>query len=338
MNERYNREPLLKHGVMKELDDATLFVQSILEERHNIAGHFDKDVKEAIKSSIYKDPYGIDLLTHAAEPVKEFWKKANTKKISLAQLEIMPGAFYLSFVFTLKTDFVTFGNESFHLFENALHHDSIYRLPVYEASSWKGVLNHALIQRLKRLGSIKDRKNVRECRHRLFGTEKDKVASFLDKAEEKKDSEKKNNDVKEFGFKGRLWCYPTFFHRRSLQIINPHDRERRAGTVPVTMECVPAGSEGLFQILYFPHDALGKSLDEAELIYDYHMLCQSIYDALAIYGIGGKHLAGFGYARDNIKDVSVLTWKGPVEGITSLLELKNSAKLLVEDIGANESK
>jgi CRISPR-associated protein Cmr2 len=258
-------------------------------------------------------------------------------------LNRLPGAFYISFFFTLKTDFLTQASNPFHFFDNALHHDPVYKLPVYEASSWKGVLNHAILERIKRLSSVSDQKSVRDARRRLFGTETNRIVSYLndllhdDTETTQPETEPRENGNERMVFKGRVWCFPTFFRRRSLQIINPHDRERRAGTVPVTLECVPAGSHGLFQLLYFPHDRFGHE-PEMEWIYDYHIICQAIHDALITFGIGGKHLAGLGHSKQRVHDVYIRAWGHPVEDVETLDDLKTSAIRLRDRLGVKKSQ
>ena len=56
--------------------------------------------------------------------------------------------------------------------------------------------------------------------------------------------------------RGRAVFYPTFFNKISLEIINPHDRKRRAGTNPIFYEIVPEGAEGNLQVIYIPYDAV----------------------------------------------------------------------------------
>jgi len=131
----------------------------------------------------------------------------------------------------------------------------------------------------------------------LFGNEKQNDADFLNRwlaprlsvapPEEgekerrkwlKKQAEKLGKDFEAYlikhgyrtekieGRQGRLFFFPTFFDKIGLEIINPHDRERRVGKNPILFECVPAGATGTFRLLYVPYDFPGEvTPDEARL-------------------------------------------------------------------------
>ncbi len=95
--------------------------------------------------------------------------------------------------------------------------------------------------------------------------------------------------------KGRAIFYPTYFDKLSLEIINPHDRRKRAGTVPIHYEVVPKDTEGILQIIYIPFDGILKSDDElkSEAEEDLKILCKAI-EKLADEGIGAKTKLGWG--------------------------------------------
>jgi CRISPR-associated protein Cmr2 len=95
--------------------------------------------------------------------------------------------------------------------------------------------------------------------------------------------------------KGRAIFYPTYFNRISLEIINPHDRRKRAGTVPIHYEVVPSKTKGILQIVYIPFDGVLKKDDELkeEVEQDLKWLCEAI-ENLADEGIGAKTKLGWG--------------------------------------------
>ena len=95
--------------------------------------------------------------------------------------------------------------------------------------------------------------------------------------------------------KGRAIFYPTYFERISLEIINPHDRRKRAGTVPIHYEVVPSKTEGILQIVYIPFDGVLKKDDELkeEVKKDLEWLCEAIKN-LEDEGIGAKTKLGWG--------------------------------------------
>lgn len=95
--------------------------------------------------------------------------------------------------------------------------------------------------------------------------------------------------------KGRAIFYPTYFDKLSLEIINPHDRRKRAGTVPIHYEVVPKDTEGILQIVYIPFDGILKSDGElkSEVEQDLKILCKAI-EKLTDEGIGAKTKLGWG--------------------------------------------
>jgi len=103
------------------------------------------------------------------------------------------------------------------------------------------------------------------------------------------------------GRQGRLFCFPTFFNQIGLEMINPHDRERRVGKNPILFECVPAGAVGTFRLLYVPYDFPSKvTPDEtrlqAQVQADLPLVAKVVRDLLTVYGFGAKTSSGFGAA------------------------------------------
>ena len=95
--------------------------------------------------------------------------------------------------------------------------------------------------------------------------------------------------------KGRAIFYPTYFDKISLEIINPHDRRKRAGTVPIHYEVVPKNTEGILQIVYIPFDGVLKQDDilKEEVKRDLNYLCKAI-NIVSKEGIGAKTKLGWG--------------------------------------------
>jgi len=126
---------------------------------------------------------------------------------------------------------------------------------------------------------------------------------LIQKLQEKISQKIKKNDLPiEFQtHKGRAIFYPTYFDKISLEIINPHDRRKRAGTVPIHYEVVPSGTKGILQIVYIPFDGVLKKDDELkeEVKQDLEWLCKAIKN-LADEGIGAKTKLGWG--RFEIKE------------------------------------
>lgn len=95
--------------------------------------------------------------------------------------------------------------------------------------------------------------------------------------------------------KGRAIFYPTYFDKLSLEIINPHDRQTRAGTNPIHYEVVPKYTKGLLQLVYIPHDGiLTKAEDlKKEVEADLKNLRRAV-QKVSENGVGAKTKLGWG--------------------------------------------
>jgi len=120
---------------------------------------------------------------------------------------------------------------------------------------------------------------------------------LIQKLQEKISQKIKKNDLPtEFQtHKGKAIFYPTYFNKLSLEIINPHDRRKRAGTVPIHYEVVPSETEGILQIVYIPFDGVLKENDviKKEVEKDLENLLLAI-KKVSQDGIGAKTKLGWG--------------------------------------------
>lgn len=103
------------------------------------------------------------------------------------------------------------------------------------------------------------------------------------------------------GRQGRLFCFPTFFNRIGLEIINPHDRERRVGKNPILFESVPTEATGTFRLLYVPYDFPSEVTPniatlQAQMQTELPLVAKTVRDLLTVYGFGAKTSSGFGTA------------------------------------------
>jgi CRISPR-associated protein Cmr2 len=119
-----------------------------------------------------------------------------------------------------------------------------------------------------------------------------------------------------------LFCFPTFFDQIGLEIINPHDRERRVGKNPILFECVPAGATGTFRLLYVPYDFPGevtpnggKLLEQVQA--DLPLVAEAVRDLLTVYGFGAKTSSGFGTAEDRLATEGKLILRAKLRGVTT---------------------
>ena len=143
--------------------------------------------------------------------------------------------------------------------------------------------------------SIEDLRDTTEDKSR----DKDKSTNLLELLKKKIEDKKRNlNSMLPSEFqshRGRAIFYPTYFDRLSLEVINPHDRRRRAGTQPIYYEVVPKETEGIFQLVYIPFDGILKSGEELkkEVKKDLNNLLTAI-EKLQDLGIGAKTKLGWG--------------------------------------------
>ncbi len=214
-------------------------------------------------------------------PSSELWGMLAKPSIDLASLP--PFSWFLQFTFTLAKPYISKDDNPFYIIDNPIVRDKVFQLPMVRSTSWKGNLYSALWQ----LGH--DKQDDEQIQ-RLFG----EIRS------------------EEGGRAGRLFFYPTFFTQTSLEVINPHDRKRRVGKNPILFECVPAGAQGTFTLLYIPFDLIGE--DESEIrkqaLADLQRVAEGLQAMLLTYGFSAKRTSGYGVAKDEIVKGEIRTKAG----------------------------
>lgn len=232
-------------------------------------------------------------------------------------LSLLPaGSFSISLRFTLTSPYLSKDDTALHLLDNPVKKEWVFKLPYIASTQWKGALQATMVQQLVQWWqglSPEDRQQRNMQKRfvaqrvqltRLFGTEIDNVEIYLAQCGGHKTNQWYQRYVRRFlsrtGFlAGRLYFYPTFFDRLGLEVINPHDRKTGAGSQPILMECVPAGTTGQFTLLYTPVDRIGQ--DEAEtrrqVCADLQRVAAGLEALFAVYGLGAKTSSGFGVAE-----------------------------------------
>jgi len=230
-----------------------------------------------------------------SEPSKEFWEMIAKPSIDLALLP--PFSWFLQFTFTLAKPYISKDDNPFYIIDNPIVRDKVFRLPMVRSTSWKGNLYSALWQ----LGHDKQDDDRMQ---RLFGEIRGE----------------------EGGQAGRLFFYPTFFTKTSLEIINPHDRKRRVGKNPILFESVPAGTSGTFSLLYVPFDLIGA--DEAEIrrqaLEDLQLVAEGLQAMFLTYGFSAKRSSGYGVAKDEI--AGLVKTRADEKKLTCLSQLAQEVK------------
>jgi CRISPR-associated protein Cmr2 len=257
---------------------------------HRLIAEGEKKRADALRSSWSKEVAKVPL----PEPSGEVWEMISKPKIDLSPLPI--GSWFLQVTFTLAKPYISKDDNPFYIIDNPIVRDKVYRLPMVRSTAWKGNLYSALWQ----LGHDKQED---EQMQRLFGEIRGE----------------------ESGRAGRLYFYPTFFTKTSLEIINPHDRKRRVGKNPILFESVPKDATGTFSLLYVPFDLIGKPKDEIskQALADLQLVAEGLQAMMLTYGFSAKRTSGYGTARDDIQ-VTVKTRAGE-KSLGNLRELAQQA-------------
>lgn len=241
----------------------------------------------------------------------------------LAPLELSPtlpdialfprGSWAISFKFTLQKPYLSKDDTDFYIIDNPVRKEWVFQVPYIAPSQWKGALRASMVKRLVEGGGCDTFVDLRIQLTRLFGNEKEvalddkALDTYLDKkggedlAKEYKGQFESMTDTGLFA--GHLHFYPTYFTKISMEVINPHDRETGAGTLPIYFESVPAGADGVFTLLYVPVDCIGIKDDaetekqSAEML---RLVAEGVEAMLTEYGFGAKTSSGFGTAGDGV--------------------------------------
>jgi CRISPR-associated protein Cmr2 len=193
--------------------------------------------------------------------------------------------------FELLTPWYSKGDRLFHVLDNPVRKDRVFGVPFMAPASWKGMLRWACrMQEGLREHLEQDRRFEDWCDPdwilHLFGNEKGEERKF---------------------HQGALVFYPTWFDKIGFEVINPHDRRRRAGTQPIHYEVVPGrrpkkndkntyeeGGKGTLRLLYAPWPGMKGTMQLADWL---PRLLQAIEDLLTQYGISAKRTVGWGTAE-----------------------------------------
>ncbi|RKQ84651.1 RAMP superfamily CRISPR-associated protein [Brockia lithotrophica] len=194
--------------------------------------------------------------------------------------------------FELLTPWYSKDDRVFHVLDNPVRKDRVFGVPFMAASSWKGMLRWAcrmrngLREHLERHNNRLDNWRDPDWILHLFGNEKEEKENFR---------------------QGALVFYPTWFNKIGFEVINPHSRERRAGTQPIYYEVVPEirpneeGGKGTLSLLYAPWPGMKFSADSTKFSADPKEVLPKLLEAieylLTVYGISAKRTVGWGTAK-----------------------------------------
>lgn len=195
----------------------------------------------------------------------------------------LPSSAWLAFQvdFALLTPWYSKDDRVFHALDNPVRKDRVFGVPFMAASSWKGMLRWACRMQAGLREHFEVGKRFEDWADpdwilHLFGNEKGEGEEFS---------------------RGALAFYPTWFDRIGFEVINPHSRERRAGTQPIYYEVVPPGAKGTLSLLYAtwaPWPEMKPAAKAEEVL---PMLLEAIEALLTTYGISAKRTVGWGTAE-----------------------------------------
>lgn len=244
---------------------------------------------------------------------------------------------FLQFQFTLTSPYISRDDEIFHINDNPVRKDKVFKVPMVAGTAWKGNLRWTAIHLLAlRWHETQAAEQLAEERFRLtllFGDEVGEgenrgLAKYLDGLSEQAAALYREKVRDHFSpaerqalpnHAGRLHFYPTFFDRISLEVINPHDRATRAGKQPIYFESVPAGAKGIFSLLYAPFN----DITEVEAWVDLTLVARAIREMMLTYGFSAKKSSGFGEAQDDIQGQIVTAMEPKPKELKNLSTLED---------------
>lgn len=206
------------------------------------------------------------------------WKAVSRPEVKMDVLP--PYSAVFSLYLKLNKPYLSRDENLFYIIDNPVRREKVFGQPYVAASSWKGSLRSAL-----RFLDSKKYSDDREIIRRLFGNER-------------------GTEEQERLRSGRLLFYPTFWDNIGLEVINPHDRSKRAGRQPIYLESAPVGAEGIFTLLYIPFDRVGlggedeKRETAVQVGHDLQTVALGLQAMFTICGFGAKTSSGYGVVRD----------------------------------------
>ncbi len=191
-----------------------------------------------------------------------------------------PGSWALQLPFTLRKPYISKDDTDFYILDNPVKKEWVFKVPCIAPAQWKGALRAAMY-RLRRYKTLNEAAQ-NEQMVRLFGNVKEESEAYR---------------------AGCLHFYPTFFDRIGLEVINPHDRATGTGKNPIYFECVPAGTSGVFSLLYVPlHFHPSEETAKADLA----AIAEGVHAMLTKYGFGAKTSSGYGVAEVERHSINLL--------------------------------
>ena len=261
-NDRKDAERQMK-ALGKQLVKAPKLAHATLALNHLVATGAGTGVEDKSQSSHVRDAWMENPVDDKAAVPDALGGLPLEDAAALASLP--RNALLLRLDFRLDKPYMSKDDTAFHVLDNPVRKEWIFRVPAIASTSWKGALRAAFWQ-----GGHDEKDPLVQ---RLFGFSLD------------------DDD----GQAGCLTFFPTYFEAKDVRIemINPHDRAKGTGKQPIPFEAVRAGARGVFWLLYAPRDAAAAGF----LAEDMRQIANALTDLLSVYGVGAKVSSGYGTAR-----------------------------------------
>lgn len=224
------------------------------------------------------------------------------------------GSWFISVNFELLQPYLSGDDQEMYIIDNPVRKEWVFKVPYIAPSQWKGMLRSVMTQLL-----VEEESEPLEFADRrfrlslLFGDEKGELdddssslANFLNQAGRSEATNAYREKIRTFfqtkkeeeilpSHMGYLHFYPSYFDKKSLEIINPHSRSTGAGSNPIWLETIPAGQRADFYLLYVPgYSQQGKADIVRTSLQDLQMISCGLKNLFTDFGIGGKTSSGFG--------------------------------------------
>lgn len=215
----------------------------------------------------------------------------------------------LTVTFQLQVPWFSKDDMPFHVLDNPVHRDHVFGAPFMPASSWKGLLRWAARMKSGLLAHLETNNNTltgwrdsAEVVH-LFGNERDEAENFQ---------------------RGALAFRPTWFDKVGFEVINPHDRAKKAGTKPILYEVVPPGASGTLNVLYAPTPgASDAKVNKQQAVL---LLLDAVEALITEYGFSAKRTSGWGVATIT---KATLRWRGGGAPDSTIANIRDEVKKLL---------
>lgn len=234
-------------------------------------------IRNLVRASHVRRPATARLAHVEQELLTELTEALPTTR---ALQSLPPYSWLLRLKIKLATAYLGKDDRLFSVMDNPVCKDWVLHAAYLRSTTWKGRFRSA----------------ASEISQGLFGAARDAFVEAINQLFGPDEVTEEGG-----GWLGRLRFYPSFFEKWSYDVITPHDRDAKVPRPgPIFFECVPAGEETWFTLLYVPFDLLGRPEAEARTVVraDWQVMRQLLRAVLVDYGFSAKSTLGYGSAEE----------------------------------------